>query len=112
MDKEPPLIITIVEYARCAAVSLLEAELPLRADINLFREEKGGNPEIVRQSQRARYDRVEDVDDVIALDKAWRVGESHSVAAPRADRCMLAIPALQAWEAAKQSSARSLNSER
>jgi seryl-tRNA synthetase len=52
-------------------------------DINLFREEKGGNPEIVRQSQRARYDRVEDVDDVIELDKAWRV-------------------ALQAWEAAKK----------
>eukprot|EP00658_Telonema_sp_P-2_P082650 TRINITY_DN8779_c0_g1_i6.p1 TRINITY_DN8779_c0_g1~~TRINITY_DN8779_c0_g1_i6.p1 ORF type:complete len:382 (+),score=129.59 TRINITY_DN8779_c0_g1_i6:253-1398(+) len=41
-------------------------------DINLFREEKGGDPEVIRQSQRARYARVEDVDDVIALDKRWR----------------------------------------
>merc|ERR1711935_798996 len=41
-------------------------------DINLFREEKGGNPELVRASQRARYAPVEDVDRVIELDVAWR----------------------------------------
>ncbi|GJP55318.1 hypothetical protein CLOM_g14293 [Closterium sp. NIES-68] len=41
-------------------------------DINLFRAEKGGNPEIIRESQRRRYAKVELVDEVIALDKEWR----------------------------------------
>lgn len=41
-------------------------------DINLFREEKGGNPEAIRESQRRRFASVELVDEVIALDKAWR----------------------------------------
>jgi seryl-tRNA synthetase len=40
-------------------------------DINLFREEKGGNPEAVRESQRRRGKPVEDVDRVIALDREW-----------------------------------------
>jgi seryl-tRNA synthetase len=43
-------------------------------DINLFREEKGGNPEIVRESQRRRGASVELVDLVIELDKKWRTG--------------------------------------
>ena len=42
-------------------------------DINLFREEKGGNPELIRESQRRRYKDVGLVDKVIELDKAWRV---------------------------------------
>ena len=41
-------------------------------DINLFREEKGGNPEIIRESQRRRFANVEIVDEIIDLDKAWR----------------------------------------
>ena len=41
----------------------------------MFRVEKGGDPDIVRKSQAARFDRVEDVDDVIALDLEWRKGE-------------------------------------
>lgn len=41
-------------------------------DINLFREEKGGNPELVRESQRRRYASVEIVNEVIRLDKEWR----------------------------------------
>ncbi|GLJ09272.1 hypothetical protein SUGI_0105380 [Cryptomeria japonica] len=41
-------------------------------DINLFREDKGHNPELVRESQRRRFAKVEVVDEVIALDKAWR----------------------------------------
>ncbi|XP_050892933.1 serine--tRNA ligase isoform X2 [Lathyrus oleraceus] len=41
-------------------------------DINLFREEKGGNPELVRESQRRRFASVEIVDEVISLDKQWR----------------------------------------
>ncbi|TQE05090.1 hypothetical protein C1H46_009242 [Malus baccata] len=41
-------------------------------DINLFREEKGNNPEIIRESQRRRFKDVEIVDEVIQLDKEWR----------------------------------------
>eukprot|EP01099_Mayorella_cantabrigiensis_P000218 TRINITY_DN1095_c0_g1_i1.p1 TRINITY_DN1095_c0_g1~~TRINITY_DN1095_c0_g1_i1.p1 ORF type:complete len:464 (+),score=124.14 TRINITY_DN1095_c0_g1_i1:102-1493(+) len=41
-------------------------------DILLFREDKGGNPELVRESQRRRYAPVEAVDGIISLDKAWR----------------------------------------
>lgn len=41
-------------------------------DINLFRKEKGGDPDKVRESQRRRYDRVEAVDEVIAADDEWR----------------------------------------
>ena len=41
-------------------------------DINLFREEKGGNPELVRESQRRRHKDVSVVDKVIELDEVWR----------------------------------------
>ncbi|KZV55270.1 serine--tRNA ligase [Dorcoceras hygrometricum] len=41
-------------------------------DINLFREEKGGDPEKIRESQRRRFANVDLVDEVIELDKAWR----------------------------------------
>ncbi|TYH85726.1 hypothetical protein ES332_D02G289100v1 [Gossypium tomentosum] len=41
-------------------------------DINLFREEKGHNPEIIRESQRRRFAKVEDVDAIIDLDKVYR----------------------------------------
>ncbi|GLT41896.1 hypothetical protein SLA2020_159260 [Shorea laevis] len=41
-------------------------------DINLFREEKGNNPEIIRESQRRRFANVDDVDEVIKRDKEWR----------------------------------------
>ncbi|KAJ1689203.1 hypothetical protein LUZ63_013358 [Rhynchospora breviuscula] len=41
-------------------------------DINLFRAEKGFDPEIVRESQRRRYASVEIVDEIINLDKEWR----------------------------------------
>lgn len=37
----------------------------------MFREDKGGNPELVRESQRKRGKPVEDVDRVIALDREW-----------------------------------------
>lgn len=37
-------------------------------DINLLRVSRGGNPDLVRQSQRNRYASVELVDEVIALD--------------------------------------------
>ncbi|XP_059438843.1 serine--tRNA ligase [Corylus avellana] len=41
-------------------------------DINLFRVEKGGNPDLIRESQRRRFANVEIVDEVIKLDKEWR----------------------------------------
>lgn len=41
-------------------------------DVNLFRVEKGNDPERIRESQRRRSASVEVVDEVIALDKAWR----------------------------------------
>ena len=44
-------------------------------DINLFRAEKGGNPDAIRESQRRRYAKVELVDEVIELDKKWRESE-------------------------------------
>lgn len=41
-------------------------------DLDLFREDKGGDPERVRTNVRNRYDDVSAVDNVIALDKTWR----------------------------------------
>eukprot|EP00201_Polytomella_parva_P013922 CAMPEP_0175051398 /NCGR_PEP_ID=MMETSP0052_2-20121109/7774_1 /TAXON_ID=51329 ORGANISM="Polytomella parva, Strain SAG 63-3" /NCGR_SAMPLE_ID=MMETSP0052_2 /ASSEMBLY_ACC=CAM_ASM_000194 /LENGTH=445 /DNA_ID=CAMNT_0016315671 /DNA_START=44 /DNA_END=1381 /DNA_ORIENTATION=- len=41
-------------------------------DINLFRTEKGGDPEIIRESQRRRFSDVNKVDEIIALDNEWR----------------------------------------
>ncbi|XP_047078149.1 serine--tRNA ligase-like [Lolium rigidum] len=43
-------------------------------DIDLFRtdRDKHGDPELVRNSQRSRFESVELVDEVIALDLAWR----------------------------------------
>ena len=40
-------------------------------DINLLRVSRGGNPDLVRQSQRNRYASVELVDEVIALDDVY-----------------------------------------
>ncbi|VDK59246.1 unnamed protein product [Anisakis simplex] len=41
-------------------------------DMDLFREEKGGNPELIRESQRKRYKDVKLVDRVIDCDQKWR----------------------------------------
>ena len=40
-------------------------------DINLFFADKGGNPELIRESRRRRYAPVEIVDDVISLYDVW-----------------------------------------
>jgi hypothetical protein len=42
--------------------------------------EKGGDPELVRESQRRRYADVGLVDKVIELDNEWRNGELQVVA--------------------------------
>lgn len=44
-------------------------------DINLFRAEKGGNPDLVRQSVVKRFKDPKIVDDIIAKDKHWREGK-------------------------------------
>ena len=41
-------------------------------DIVLFRVDQGGNPDLVRESQRRRYADVSLVDKVIAVDDKWR----------------------------------------
>ena len=46
-------------------------ELSVMIDINLLRVEKGGNPELVQESQRKRGANVQLVDDIIQLDKDW-----------------------------------------
>lgn len=47
-------------------------------DVLLFRDDKGGNSELVRESQRRRYASVEVVDEVINLDKQ-RVSVRHQL---------------------------------
>ncbi len=47
-------------------------------DINLLRAEKGGNPQLVRDSQRKRGGSVELVDEIIVLDEDWRKGKNVS----------------------------------
>uniref|UniRef100_A0A0X3Q8N3 serine--tRNA ligase n=1 Tax=Schistocephalus solidus TaxID=70667 RepID=A0A0X3Q8N3_SCHSO len=44
--------------------------------IDLFRVDKGGDPERIRASQRKRYKNPEDVDKVIDLDNQWRKARS------------------------------------
>ena len=41
-------------------------------DIELFRTEKGGDPEKIKESQRKRFKDVTLVDKVIEHDTAWR----------------------------------------
>jgi seryl-tRNA synthetase len=47
-------------------------------DINLFRAEKDGNPDLIKKSQRDRYKNVELVDQVIDFDEQWRKGKYFS----------------------------------
>ena len=41
-------------------------------DINIFRTEKGGNPDMVKESVKKRFGDVAVVDNVIKLDEDWR----------------------------------------
>eukprot|EP01036_Dinobryon_divergens_P023761 gene23761-32147_t len=41
-------------------------------DINLFRAHAGGNPELIKESQRKRFASVELIDQIIAADEKWR----------------------------------------
>eukprot|EP00904_Undaria_pinnatifida_P011963 jgi/Undpi1/7898/HiC_scaffold_24.g10370.m1 len=41
-------------------------------DINMFRKDRGGDPEVIRESQRRRFESPDIVDEVIDLDTQWR----------------------------------------
>lgn len=41
-------------------------------DLDLFRTDKGGDPEIVRETQRKRFKDVTLVDKLVAADSEWR----------------------------------------
>jgi seryl-tRNA synthetase len=41
-------------------------------DINLFRAEKGGTPDLIRASEKKRGNDGSNVDKVIELDEVWR----------------------------------------
>lgn len=41
-------------------------------DLDLFRTDKGGDPEIVRETQRKRFKDVALVDKLVAVDTEWR----------------------------------------
>eukprot|EP01115_Flamella_aegyptia_P001855 TRINITY_DN130_c0_g3_i1.p1 TRINITY_DN130_c0_g3~~TRINITY_DN130_c0_g3_i1.p1 ORF type:complete len:458 (-),score=144.42 TRINITY_DN130_c0_g3_i1:17-1390(-) len=41
-------------------------------DITLFRKDAGGNPDLIRESQRRRYKPLSDVDAVIEADEKWK----------------------------------------
>jgi len=43
-------------------------------DINLFRVNKGGNPDLIKESQKKRGASVEIVDEIVDLDSQWVKG--------------------------------------
>jgi len=48
-------------------------------DINWFREDKGFNPEKIRESLRRRYRDPKMVDAIIEQDNEWRKGTIHPI---------------------------------
>lgn len=58
-------------------------------DVVLFRADQGGNPDLVRESQKRRYADVGLVDKVIALDTEWRESECCRLARQGAPLCEL-----------------------
>ena len=74
--------LSVLSLSGCMCVCVLRLEAEEEAayqwsmlDLNLFRLERGGNPEAIRDSQRRRHgeDGAKLVDDVIELDRAWRL---------------------------------------
>jgi seryl-tRNA synthetase len=56
-------------------------------DINLLLEERGGNPELVKESQKRRGGSVEIIDEIIAEYKEWTTCNVPS----RIDPCLICI---------------------
>ncbi|KAG8230445.1 hypothetical protein J437_LFUL014709, partial [Ladona fulva] len=53
-------------------ISLYSGDIKMVLDIELFRPEKGGNPDYIRENQRKRFKDVELVETVINMDNLWR----------------------------------------
>lgn len=66
-------------------------------DINLFLEERGGEPELIRESQRRRHESVEIVDEIIALYEDWKTSRCQQTQCNQQELCaaLLNLPALQ-----------------
>ena len=43
-------------------------------DIDLFRKEKGGNPDKIKENAKKRFDNPERVDQIVEADEKWRKG--------------------------------------
>lgn len=71
---------TQTRTAKKVTLSLLNTTNPslTMLDINLFLEERGGEPELIRESQRRRHESVEIVDEIIALYEDWKTSTSLS----------------------------------
>jgi len=58
----------------------LQTNNPIRTmvlDLNLFRKEKGGNPDTIKESQKKRYKDVTIVDKIVEIDNKWREVSYH-----------------------------------
>lgn len=51
-------------------------------DINLFRKEKGGDPDLIKASQRRRFASEEIVDEIIQLDKEAKARMCYKLSLP------------------------------
>jgi seryl-tRNA synthetase len=60
------------DVRRVCCLSLTTFAFIMPLDINLFRADSGGNPDVIRESQRRRFASVELVDEIIAKDEKWR----------------------------------------
>lgn len=50
------------------------ASLAMVLSLDLFRKDKGGDPEIIKKSETDRYKDPRVVDKIIVLDEQWREG--------------------------------------
>lgn len=65
---------TRLESQRCELIQALSDSQrgKMVLDLDLFRTDKGGDPEIVRETQRKRFKDVTLVDKLVAADTEWR----------------------------------------
>ncbi|KAJ4966078.1 hypothetical protein NE237_017927 [Protea cynaroides] len=67
-------------------------------DINLFRENKGFNPERIRESRRRRFASLEIVDEIIRYDEEWRkLNMSSSSCSCPSTITTIELPTLKLW---------------
>lgn len=70
--RQPKPSLAVLSTRLCArAYSPLRNQIRTMLDINLFRADRSGNPDLIRESQRRRNAKVELVDEVIQKDREW-----------------------------------------